>query len=100
MKRWYIAHPYSMKEENKQSVENIIKQIAKEHPDVFPVSPIHATGFLYAHMEYIAGMQLCFELLSMCDTLILCPGWKNSRGCKLEKEYAEKHGIPIRYWGD
>lgn len=100
MKRWYIAHPYNMQEENKQSVEQIIKQIVKDNPDVLPVSPIHATGFLYAEMEYMDGMELCFELLSMCDELILCPGWEDSRGCKLEKEWAEKHGIPIEYWGD
>jgi len=35
MKKVYVAHPYGGKEENKQAVENIIRQFVKQHPDIF-----------------------------------------------------------------
>jgi len=38
-----------------------------------------------------------FSLISRCDELWLCEGWENSRGCRMKKEYAEKHNIPISY---
>jgi len=41
-------------------------------------------------------MRYCFELLSFCDELWLCPGWQKSLGCNLEKEFAEEHGIPVK----
>jgi len=96
MKKVYVAHPYGGKEENKQNVESIIRKLTRENPDTFFISPIHATGFLYTDVSYEHGMQYCFELLKMCDELLLCPGWQNSRGCNLEKPYAESLGIPVR----
>lgn len=97
MKRVYVAHPYSGKEENKASVETLIRKMVKNYPDILYISPIHALGYLYNDVEYEHGMQYCFELLKACDELLLCGGWKDSRGCKMEKEYAEKNGIPINY---
>jgi hypothetical protein len=96
MKRIYVAHPYGGKPENKNKVERIVKDLARENPLILYISPIHATGFLYNDVDYLTGMDYCFELLSLCDELILCEGWENSRGCNMEKAFAEKHGIPIR----
>lgn len=96
MKKVYVAHPYGGKEENKQAVENIIRQFVKQHPDIFFVSPIHSIGFLYHDVDYEHGMKYCFELLRMCDELWLCPGWQKSLGCNMEKKFAEEHGIPVK----
>jgi len=96
MKKIYVAHPFGGKDENRQKVEAIIKKLLKKHPDKHFISPIHATGFCYNDIPYSQGMELCFELLSICDELWLCEGWKESKGCNLEFEYALKHGIPIR----
>jgi hypothetical protein len=35
-----------------------------------------------------------------CDAVIMLPGWKDSKGSKLEHELAEKYQIPIYYWPD
>jgi hypothetical protein len=99
MQRIYIAHPYNGDTANKDKVEEIIKVLVKTNPNVLYISPIHAVGFLYNDIDYMQGMEYCFELLSIADELILCENWESSRGCRLEKEYAEKYNIPIRYLG-
>lgn len=100
MERVYIAHPYGGKEENKQKVEEIIRKLVKDNPDMMPVSPIHALGFLYNETEYIAGMNLCLKLLQSCDKLVLCPGWQGSKGCCMEYAFAQGHGIEIFLYGE
>lgn len=99
MKKVYIAHPFQGKNENVQKVEKIILDLIKQDENILYISPLHATGFYYFAMSYEKGMEHCFTLLSMCDELWLCPGWQDSKGCNLEKAYAEEHGIPIRYLG-
>lgn len=97
MKKIYVAHPYNAEQSNKHKVEQIIKSLVKANPNILYISPIHATGFLYHDVNYMQGMKYCFELLKLCDELLICPGWQNSRGCKLEKAYAKKHNIKISY---
>ena len=35
--------------------------------------------------------------LAKVDALFMCNGWEKARGCKIEKEVAEKYGIKILY---
>jgi hypothetical protein len=97
MKKIYVAHPFGGKIENMLSVETLVRKMVKHNPNILCISPIHATGYLYNDVEYEVGMNYCFELLKLCDELLLCKGWENSRGCNMEKEFAEEHGIPINY---
>lgn len=97
LKRVYVAHPYNGNTANKDKVESIVKELVKEDPNVLYISPIHATGYLYNDVDYLTGMNYCFDLLDMCDELLLCEGWENSRGCNMEKQYAEQNGIQIKY---
>ena len=97
MKKIYVAHPYNAEERNKKSVESIIKDLVEKDPTTLYISPIHSTGYFYKNVSYEQGMEYCYELLQYCNELLLCEGWENSRGCNLEKQYAEEHGIPIRY---
>lgn len=97
MKKVYIAHPYSGKRRNKKKVEKIIKRLFKENPDMLYISPIHTFGFIYFDVEYYYGLTYCLKLLESCDELWLCEGWEKSEGCKIEHDYAKKHGIPIKY---
>lgn len=92
----YVAHPFSGKSENVKKVEKIILKLIKQYPNYTFFSPLHATGYYYFEKSYEEGMKDCIELLSRCDELWLCPGWRESRGCNMEYEYAKKHGIPIK----
>jgi nucleoside 2-deoxyribosyltransferase len=97
MKKVYVAHPYGGEEENKQKVEEIIKQLIQNNPDTLYVSPIHCTGFYYHDVTYEKGMEYCFKLLDMCDRLLLCGDWKHSTGCCMEYGYAVARRKDISY---
>lgn len=96
MKLVYIAHPFSAKQENVESVQRIILGLLHKHPDTTFYSPLHATGFFYNELPYEVGMEHCYEALRRCDELWLCPGWQDSRGCNLEVKLALDQAIPIR----
>ena len=97
MKLVYIAHPFGGKQENVDDVENIIKKLLFHHHHVSFYSPLHVTGFFYNEMNYLDGMEHCFEALKRCDELWLCEGWQDSNGCIMEYAYAKARGIEIKY---
>lgn len=37
------------------------------------------------------------EIMSKCDTVYFCKGWKQARGCRIEHEAAEAYGLKIEY---
>jgi hypothetical protein len=97
MYKIYVAHPYGGKEENKIAVEEIVKELVANNPDILYMSPIHAFGYLYDTVSYEKGMEYCIDLLRGCDELLLCEGWENSKGCCAEYTYALGKGIPVKY---
>lgn len=97
----YVSHIYQNKEENKQEVEGIIKNLIAndkkylpEHKKITYVSPIHAYGFLYEETEYEEGLNMCLDLLNKCDLMLVFGDYQNSVGCKAEIEFCEENGIP------
>lgn len=56
----------------------------------------HALGFMYDTISYDDGMELCFDLLSACDELLVLS--ELSEGVKREIKMAKKMKIPIRYF--
>ena len=93
----YLAHPFGGKQENIEKVQKIITGLIWQMPDHTFYSPLHATGFLYDKLNYIDGMEHCFEALSRCDELGLCEGWKDSQGCNMEYGFAKAKGIPVEF---
>jgi hypothetical protein len=90
----YISHPYGGQEENKQEVEKIIRRLTLLYPEHTYVSPIHCFGFMYDLVQYETGLDMCLELLSKCDKMLVFSDWKSSRGCTAEVLFAEMHMIP------
>lgn len=46
-------------------------------------------------MSYEQIMSQCYSMMSMCDTILLLPGWRASEGCRREEAYARAHGMKI-----
>ena len=46
-------------------------------------------------LEYKDLMRLCLDLLSMCDSICMLQGWRESRGAVLEYHYAVTHDFRI-----
>jgi hypothetical protein len=53
------------------------------------------------NVTYGLGWKQCLgldiSLLKKCNALFAMPGWKGSRGCRLEVGYAQSKGIPVFY---
>lgn len=57
-----------------------------------PLNPVKHIGFDYK--DYI---DMGLAELSKCDVIYLLKGWENSKGARLEKQYAETVGLEITY---
>lgn len=90
----YISHPYGNQPENKQKVEEIIRELVLSHPEHTYISPIHCFGFMYHDFDYETGLEMCLNLLEKCDKMLVFGDWKSSRGCTAEVLFAENHMIP------
>lgn len=99
-KKVYVAHPYGQhgdRLDNYVKVEGIITQLAIDNPNTQYISPIHSSSFLYDVYTYEVGIEQCYNMLIGCDVLLLTGEWWHSKGCGLEKDFAEQHGIEIQY---
>ena len=105
MKKIYISLPIAYQ-------ENTVKErnlAAKEYLDINYkdyeyVSPIDMNHLdddaLGNHLEldrtaFYMGRDI--EQVILCDAILMCPGWENSKGCKVEKFTAEVYGKEILY---
>ena len=84
----YVAHPFGGLGSNIDKTSDIMKLLCDKFDTITFISPIHAYGFMYESVDYDRGINLCFKLLDLCDTLLLCGEWEHSKGCNMEKEYA------------
>ena len=50
---------------------------------------------LFGHVDWLE--RFCFPLLHSCHAIFLYPGWLNSKGAKMEHEFAMEHGIPVAH---
>lgn len=44
------------------------------------------------HEQY---MELCLTALEWCDFIYMIPGWKNSKGARMEYEFARENNICV-----
>ena len=96
-KKIYISHSYSGLEENKRDIEEKVKKLVKEYPNYVFISPVHTFGYLYDSYPYHIGIDLCIELLKMCDEMwIVDENFVNSKGVMVEREYCLCNRIPVK----
>lgn len=96
-KKIYISHSYSGLKENKRDIEYKVKRLVKEYPNYVFISPVHTFGYLYDSCPYDTGIDLCIELLKMCDEMwIIDKGFVNSKGVMVEREYCLCNRIPVK----
>lgn len=92
----YISHPYSGKKENVELIEKKVQQLIKENPNILYVSPVHCFGYLYDAVSYEEGIDMCLALLEKCDEMwIISDFYENSKGCLIERSFAQSKGIKV-----
>lgn len=100
MRRIYLSHPYGGKEENREKAAAIAKMYreiwaAEGKTDWILINPLEYLEPLSEGVPEWQMLKLAVNLLKSCDAVLFAPGWKHSRGCRLEhfaakgKEIAE-----------
>ncbi len=87
----FISHPYSdSPTENIVKADKICKYWARQ--GVIPISPLHLFSFYEDDNAREDIMNICYKLIDLSDVVFI---YGDSKGCRLEKEYAERIKKPV-----
>lgn len=105
MKKIYISLPIAYQEDTVYMRNFEAKFYATyNYPGCKIISPIDENHIddeaLGNHLElertaYYIGRDI--EQVILCDAILMCPGWENSKGCRVEKFTAETYGKEVLY---
>ena len=101
MRLVYIAGPYSGKcsidttRNIAAARDRAVEMVRFVAYDLFPVVP-HLLGAGWEDERgYGWWLEATVELMRRCDAVLLVPGWELSRGATVEREEAQKLGLPV-----
>ena len=98
----YIAHPLRGRNPNADTVarnmaqaDAICRHIFMDHPEILPLSPLHAFGFVSPLGPQETVLEQCRRLLNLAHELWVFGDYETSEGCRMEIEYARSLGKTI-----
>lgn len=90
--RIYISGPITGTEGYRERFEAAEKMINAAGYVAINPEKVNRQLPVVEHKDY---MLTSIAMLQMCDAVLMLPGWKESRGCVMEFEYAYEHSIHI-----
>lgn len=91
---YYVAHKYGGDPENLQKAREKTRALQLADLDNCYVCPLLTFADLdYAEIGYNEAMELCIDLLSVCDALVVASDI--SEGVRREIEFAELVGMEV-----
>lgn len=90
--RIYISIPITGRDEARQREYADLMKARLSRSGWRPVSPFE----IYAGKSPTYADYICYDLraLADCDAVVMCEGWRLSRGCRIERYFASQMGIP------
>lgn len=64
------------------------------------INPVRVNAQLPKNTTHEEYMKMSIVMLDMCDAIFMMEGWKESKGCGIEFEYAYEHRITITFEGE
>lgn len=102
-KKIYISLPIAFQEDTVYKRNECAKTyLEMKYPKYDYVSPIDSNHIddeaLGNHLAlertaYYMGKDI--EQVILCDAILMCPGWENSKGCQCERFVAEMYGKEV-----
>ena len=93
---YYVSHKFGGKSENLERAKKITHDLQVKDPENCYICPLLTFSHLqYNELGYEQEMDLCLDLLSICDTLIVASDI--SEGVKREIAFAELVGMGVVY---
>ena len=90
----YLAHKYQGDQNNMERVKKIAHDLQTENPNHCIVCPLLNFSFLdYGEIGYEQEMEICLDLLSVCDCLIVASDV--SKGVQKEIDFAKMVGMEV-----
>ena len=98
----YLAGPYSGDVE--ANIE-AARQVAVELWDkgYYVLCPHMNSAFFDRYCKkatWDAFMLGYLTMLHRCDAVVMLPGWRGSRGARIERSFADNRGVPVYEWPD
>lgn len=98
---YYVAHEYSANPANIERAKKVTHDLQVNDPLNCYICPLLAFSHLeYNELGYDAEIDLCIDLLSVCDTLIVASDFVNSKGVQKEIDFANSVGMEVIYLED
>jgi hypothetical protein len=95
----YVAHEFGGKKENVERAKKITHDLQIKDMKNAYICPLFAFSHLdYCEVGYDEELELCVDLLSVCDKLIVASGI--SRGVEIEIGFANLVGMEVEYLED
>lgn len=103
-KKIYISLPIAFNEDtvyqrNQEAKDYLFNRFSNRYEWISPIDNNHiddedlATHLQIGKTAYYMGRDI--EQVILCDAILMCPGWENSKGCQCEKFVAEMYGKEI-----
>ena len=61
-------------------------------------NPVGRMSEQFEGLSYVEAMNRCLAELASCDGIVICSGWENSPGCRIEARTARELQLP-RWYG-
>ena len=102
MKIIYISIPISGHEDTyEQRLDEAVEYVKKMYPDVYIITPKEIAERLenYKPMKpkYKDYLLADMEAIAHCDSIFICKGWRDSKGCIAERAFAKAIGVNRLY---
>ena len=102
MKIIYISIPISGHEDTyEQRLDEAVEYVKKMYTDVYIITPKEIAERLKdmrpmkpTYKEYLLAD---IEAIAHCDAIFICKGWRDSKGCIVERAFAKAIGVNRLY---
>ena len=91
---YYVSHEYGGNAQNVETAKKITHDLQVSDPPNCYICPLTAFSHLkYGEIGYDEEIELCLDLLSLCDTLIVASDV--SQGVQKEIDFARMVGMEV-----
>jgi hypothetical protein len=98
---FYVAHCYGGDENNIEKAKKITHDLQIKDLANCYICPLTTFSHLdYGEIGYDNEMELCLDLLSQCDKLIVASDFSNSKGVQMEIDFANLVGMEVEWLED
>lgn len=92
----YVSHKFGGNPDNMERAKQITHDLQIADPENCYICPLMAFSHLqYGEMSYDAEMELCLDILSCCDKLLITS--EISEGVSREIDFAKMVGMEVEY---